>query len=203
MNLQSVYHSSLTPLTFIERNRQVYPNKTAIIYGEQRFTYSQFAARIHRLASALTKAGIEKSDGLRPTEGERVAFFCFNIPPMLEAHFAVPLAGGVLVSINTRLTSQEVAYILNDCGAKFLFVDTELADVIRPIQDSLETVKYIINIADVSGFTPVDGEDYEAFLNTGSPEPLPWVVTDELETITINYTSGTSRRISQLFRRNH
>ncbi|MBD2504710.1 acyl--CoA ligase family protein [Anabaena azotica] len=184
MNIQSVYHSILTPLTFIERNRQVYPNKTAIIYGEQRFTYSQFAARIHRLASALQDTGMEV--------GDRVAFFCFNIPPMLEAHFAVPLAGGVLVSINTRLTSQELAYILNDCGAKFLFLDTELADIIRPIQDSLKTVKYIINIADVPGFTSVDGEDYEAFLNTGSPEPLPWAVTDELETITINYTSGTS-----------
>lgn len=184
MNLESVYHSILTPITFIERNRKVYPNKTAIIYGEQSFTYSQFAARIHRLASALRDTGMEK--------GDRVAFFCFNIPQMLEAHFAVPLAGGVLVSINTRLTSPEVAYILNDCGAKFLFVDTELADIIRPIQDSLQTVKYIINIEDIKGFTPVNGEDYEAFLNTGSPEPLPWVVTDELETITINYTSGTS-----------
>ncbi|QLE58716.1 acyl--CoA ligase family protein [Nostoc sp. TCL26-01] len=184
MNLRSVYHSILTPLTFIERNRKVYAHKVAIIYGEQRFTYQQFASRIHRLASALQDKGLEK--------GDRVALFCFNTPPMLEAHFAVPLAGGVMVAINTRLTSPEVAYILNDCGAKFLFVDTELAEIIRPIQDKLETVKYIINIHDIAGFNPVDGDEYESFLKTGSPEPLPWLVTDEFETITINYTSGTS-----------
>ncbi|MEH1779732.1 MAG: AMP-binding protein [Nostoc sp.] len=94
---------------------------------------------------------------------------------MLEAHFAVPLVGGILVFINTRLAPQEVAYILNNCGAKFLFIDTELANLIRPIQNSLETVKHIINITDVEGFEPLDGEDYEAFLQTGSPTPLSWV----------------------------
>ncbi|BAY61683.1 putative AMP-binding enzyme [Calothrix brevissima NIES-22] len=184
MNPELVYRSLLTPLTFIQRNAKVYSHKVAIIYQQKRFTYGEFAARINCLASALRHSGLEK--------GDRVAFFCFNTPPMLEAHFAVPLAGGILVAINTRLAPQEVAYILNDCGAKFLFVDTELANIIRPIQDSLETVKHIINISDVAEFTPLVGEDYEAFLQTGNPEPVPWVITDEMETISINYTSGTS-----------
>ncbi|MBD2625991.1 acyl--CoA ligase family protein [Trichormus variabilis] len=184
MNSAAVYHRILTPLTFIERNAKVYRDKIAIIYGQQHFTYSQFAARINCLASALRHAGMET--------GERVAFFSFNTPQMLEAHFAVPLAGGILVSINTRLASEEVAYILNDSGAKFLFVDTELADLIRPVQNILKTVKHIINVIDIEGFTPLGGEDYEAFLQTGNSESLPWVIRDEMETISINYTSGTS-----------
>lgn len=184
MNLETVSRSILTPLSFLERNAQVYADKVAIIYGEQHFTYAQFARRVNCLASALRHAGIEK--------GDRVAFFAFNTPPVLEAHFGVPLAGGILVSINTRLSSQEVAYILNDSGVKFLFVDTELAQVIRPIQNSLETVKHIINISDIAGFETLDVQDYEAFLQTGSPATLPWVIQDEMETISINYTSGTS-----------
>lgn len=184
MNLQPVYQSILTPLTFLERNRQVYADKVAIISDHQRYTYAEFAARVNCLASALRNTGLEK--------GDRVAFFCFNTHQMLEAHFGVPLAGGILVSINTRLTSLEVSYILNDCGAKFLFVDTELANIIRPIQSSLETVQYIINIDDFKDYEPLDGQDYEAFLQTGNPQSLPWVIADEMETITINYTSGTS-----------
>ncbi len=184
MNSTPVYQSILTPLTFLERNAQVYRNQVAIIYGQQRLTYREFASRVNYLASALHKTGLEK--------GDRVAFFCFNTPPMLEAHFAIPLAGGVLVSINTRLAPQEVANILHDCGAKFLFVDTELAEIIRPIQNLLETVKYIINIRDIEGYEALPGEDYEAFLQTGDSHTLPWVITDEMETISINYTSGTS-----------
>ncbi|BBD63329.1 putative AMP-binding enzyme (plasmid) [Nostoc sp. HK-01] len=184
MNHGAVERSILTPLTFIQRNAKVYNHKIAITYNQKHFTYSEFAERINYLASALRQAGLKK--------GERVAFFCFNTPSMLEAHFAVPLAGGVLVSINTRLAPQEVAYILNDCGAKFLFVDTELANIIRPIQNSLETVKQIINITDIEGFELIDGEDYEAFLQIGQSHPLSWIITDEMETISINYTSGTS-----------
>ncbi|WP_445627244.1 acyl--CoA ligase family protein [Nostoc sp. DSM 114167] len=184
MNPEAVDRSFLTPLTFIRRNAKVYSHKVSIIYNQKRFTYREFAERINCLASALHHAGLEK--------GDRVAFFCFNTPPMLEAHFAVPLIGGILVSINTRLASQEVAYILNDCGAKFLFIDTELTNIIRPIQNSLKTVKYIINISDNQGFEPINGEDYEAFIQTGNPTPLPWVITDEMDTISINYTSGTS-----------
>ena len=84
MNLPPICHSVLTPLSFLDRSREVYPNKVAIVYGEQRLTYAQFAARVNRLASALRVAGLQK--------GDRVAFLCPNIPPMLAAHFGVPLA---------------------------------------------------------------------------------------------------------------
>jgi fatty-acyl-CoA synthase len=184
MNSKEVYQSILTPLSFLARSAKVYRDKIAIIYGEQSFTYSQFANRVNCLASALRRAGIQP--------GEPVAFFAFNTPQMLEAHFGVPLAGGVLVCINTRLSSQEVAYILNDSKAKFLFVDTELAEIISPVKNELKTVEHIINISDLSENTSLNGIDYENFLETGNSEFLPWIINNEFDTISINYTSGTS-----------
>jgi fatty-acyl-CoA synthase len=111
---------------------------------------------------------------------------------MLEAHFGVPLAGAILVAINIRLAPNEVAYILNHSGAKFLFVDSELAATIRPILDRLPTVTTIVNIRDVPIGESLPGPDYESFLADGSSEPLPRLVQDEAETISINYTSGTT-----------
>src|SRR4029453_2078962 len=136
--------------------------------------YRTFAERVDRLASALQAAGLRK--------GDRVAFLCPNIPPMVEAHFAVPAAGGILVAINTRLNAQEVAYILRHSGARFLFVDTSLKSLIAPL--------------DLSGIVviPIDdtgaaGDPYEDFLATGFAEPVSTVLADEDETIAINYTS--------------
>ena len=182
----NVYRSLLSPLKFLMRNRDVYANKTAVIYGEQRFTYSQFAARVDRLASALQKVGLQK--------GDRVAFLSPNIPPLLEAHFAVPLAGGVLVSINTRLSSGEIAYILQHSGATFLFVDTELTPLIRSKLSELPELKQIVNIVDVSNGASLDGTDYESFLLSGSTERLPFPTSDEDDIVSINYTSGTTGR---------
>jgi acyl-CoA synthetase (AMP-forming)/AMP-acid ligase II len=185
-NESKVYRSLLTPLRFVERNAHVYPDKAAVVHGDKQYTYREFGERVNRLASALRAGGLE--------HGDRAAFLCPNIPPLLEAHFGVPLAGGVLVAINTRLSPNEVAYILNHSGSKFLFVDTELAATIKPVLDQLETVKTIVNICDAPVGTPLDGTDYEAFLSAGSPEPVPWVLEDEEETISINYTSGTTGR---------
>src|SRR5688572_32007158 len=94
-------------------------------------TYPELQVRVWRLASALQRAGIEA--------GDRVAFLCPNIPPMLEGHYAVPLINAVLVAINTRLSSDEICYILNHSGAKALCVDTELAKLIEPIKDRKST----------------------------------------------------------------
>lgn len=181
-----VYRSLLTPLRFVERSASVFRDKIAVMNGETRFTYAEFGARVNRLASALRGAGL--------VHGDRVAFLSPNIPPMLEAHFGVPLAGGVLVTINTRLSSGEVAYILNHSGSKFLFVDSELAVTVRPVLDQLENVHTIVNILDTPTGAPLDGPDYEGFLNSGSPRPLTWLVEEEDETISINYTSGTTGR---------
>src|SRR5690349_6904563 len=110
-----VYRSHLTPLRFLQRSANVFREKPAVVYGDRSWSYPELAARVHRLASALRAAGIER--------GDRVAVLIPNIPPMLEAHFGVPLSGGVLVAINTRLSTDEIQYILTHSGAKGLIVD--------------------------------------------------------------------------------
>jgi fatty-acyl-CoA synthase len=180
----AVNYTPLTPLSFLIRSAAVYPDKTAVVHGTQRYTYHQFQQRVNRLATALQAAGLQK--------GDRVAFLCPNIPPMLEAHFGVPLAGCILVAINTRLSSSEIAYILNHSGAKVLFVDSELAALVRPIRDQLCRLETVVNVYDIEGYDGLDGLSYEAFLNTGSEVPVVKPLQDETEPISINYTSGTT-----------
>ena len=184
MDIQSVFYDVLTPVHFISRSAMIYPQKTAVVYNEKRYTYQEFYARVNRLGSALRKAGIGK--------GDKVAFICPNTPSMLEAHFAVPMIGAVLVSVNIRLASPEISYIVNHSDAKALFVDNEFAGVVTPIIKELVQVRTIVNICDISAEKPLPGMDYEEFLATGSEEPIPPVVDDEYQNITINYTSGTT-----------
>src|SRR5262249_16459449 len=139
----------------------------AILYGRQQWTYAQFARRVHQFASSLRAWGLHK--------GDRVAFLCPNVPAMLEAHFAVPLAGGLLVTLNTRLTPDDIRAILNHSEARVLFVDTELSHLVAPVRDSLASVELIVDIVDDQAGLSNDrlaGSDYEAFLATGRPEPL-------------------------------
>src|SRR5262245_16446729 len=171
-----VYRSYLTPLRFLQRSAYVFRNKPAIVYGERSWTYPEMAERVNRLASALRGLGLRK--------GDRVAALLPNIPPMLEAHFGVPLAGGILVAINTQLKGEEIAYILNHSGARVLIVDTELATGIEPVFHQLRTVETVVSVADVSGGLHLPGPEYEAFLAGGSPAPLDWPVEDEEEVIT-------------------
>ncbi|MCC7022549.1 MAG: long-chain-fatty-acid--CoA ligase [Thermomicrobiales bacterium] len=179
-----VHHSHLTPLRFLQRSASVFRQKPAVVYGDRSWTYPELEARVNRLASSLTAAGVAR--------GDRVAFLAPNIPPLLEAHFAVPLAGAILVAINTRLSSSEVAYILRHSGAKALVVDTELAHLVESLLGDLPDLKLVVNIEDVPGGTRLPGPDYEAFLAGGSPEPLDWPLEDEDETLAIDYTSGTT-----------
>jgi fatty-acyl-CoA synthase len=174
---EKVYRTELTPLSFLERSASLFPDKIAVVHGDRQYTYRQFAWRVNRLASHLRAVGLHKHD--------RVAFLCPNTPALLEAHFAVPAAGGILVAVNTRLNTQEIDYILKHSGAKFLFVDAELAPVIEPL--NLEATQ-VVRIDD-SG-SPED--PYEAFLAVSSPEPVESWLEDEEETISINYTSGTT-----------
>jgi fatty-acyl-CoA synthase len=174
-----VYRTELTPVSFLERSAYVFPDKVAVIHGDRRYTYRQFEERANRLASALRGAGLAKHD--------RVGFICPNIPPMLEAHYGVLMAGGILVAINIRLSSDEIGYILEHSGAKFLFVDREFEGLIRPLD--LAGVK-VVRVDD----TGAPGDPYEDFLAGGSPAPVPSSLEDEDETICINYTSGTTGR---------
>ncbi|HVB96291.1 MAG TPA: acyl--CoA ligase family protein [Chloroflexota bacterium] len=178
-----VWLQKLSPIWFAQRNGEVFRNQTAVVYGDRCYTYGEFAERVNRLASSL------RQHGLRP--GDRVAFLCPNIPPMLEAHFAVPLAGGVLVAINVRLSAAEIGHILVDSGATFLFVDSELS----PLVDSAAAPSLrMVNIFDTPAPSPLVGPSYEEFLAAGRPTPVePWLAS-EYDTIAINYTSGTTGR---------
>jgi fatty-acyl-CoA synthase len=174
---EKVYRSELTPVSFLRRSAYMFPEKTAVVYGGRRYSYLELEERVDRLSSRLGDAGLKK--------GDRVAFLCPNTPPMLEAHFAVPAAGLVLVAINTRLGKDEVSYIVEHSGAKMVFVDAELEKLLADV-DGVETVR----IDD----TGEQGDPYEDYLAGGSPEPAPDVLEDEEETISINYTSGTTGR---------
>jgi fatty-acyl-CoA synthase len=170
------HREELTPLSFLERSVLVYPQRVAISYEGRHYTYRELGERVNRLASALLRAGLEK--------GDRVAYVCPNIPALLEAHFAVPLAGGVLVALNYRLGAEDIARILDHSGARFLFVDHEFEHLAANAGDRVSVVR----IDD----TGVSDDPYEAFLAQGSPEPLASVVVDENDAISINYTSGTT-----------
>jgi len=174
-----VNRTELTPVSFLVRSADVFPDKAAVVHGSRRYTYRQLAERVNRLASALRAVGLQKHD--------RVAFICPNIPPMLEAHYGVPAAGGILVAINTRLSSDEIGYILQHSGSKFLFVDAELEGLIKPLE--LGDMK-VVRVDD----TGAAGDPYEDFLAGGSPEPVESWLESEDETISINYTSGTTGR---------
>jgi acyl-CoA synthetase (AMP-forming)/AMP-acid ligase II len=184
MNEPSVNFDILTPVQFLIRSANVYPDKTAVIHGKSRYTYKEFYARVNRLADALKKQGIGVDD--------KVAFLCPNIPPMLEAHYAVPMIGAVLVSINIRLSSKEIAYIINHSDSKAVFVDSEFAKSIQPVISELDNVKFFVNICDGVDDKPLAGTDYESFLASGSPDPMPVAVDSERQVATINYTSGTT-----------
>ena len=173
------FRTELTPVSFLRRSAYVFPDKIAMVHGERRYTYRQFEERANRLASGLRAAGLRHLD--------RVAFICPNTPAMLEAHFGVPAAGLVLVPINTRLNSDEIGYILQHSGSKFVFVDHELEGLVKPLD--LAGVR-VIRVDD----TGAAGDPYEDFLAGASPEPCePWL-EDEMETLSINYTSGTTGR---------
>jgi fatty-acyl-CoA synthase len=171
-----VFRTELNPVDFLRRAAYVYPEKTAMVDGERRYSYGRLAERSWRLANALRSAGLRK--------GDRVATLLFNSPQMLEAHFGVPAAGGVLVAINNRLASPEVGYILEHSGTRLLLLDSELEPLVAPLALSNVTV-IRCDIGDTES-------QYEQFLTAASGEmPDSWL-EDEEETISINYTSGTT-----------
>jgi fatty-acyl-CoA synthase len=171
------FRLELSPLTFLQRNSIALSEKTAVVHGERRYDYAELQRRCNRLASALKDRGLKKH--------ERVAVLCPNSPALLEAHFGVPLARGVLVPMNTRASEEELAYILEDSGARFLFVDASLYPLVEDVEiDGLE----IIVVQD----TAEPDDPYEEFLASGSADPIESPIRSEDEPISINYTSGTT-----------
>jgi fatty-acyl-CoA synthase len=167
-----VYREELSPVNWIERAGDVFADRVAVVDGPVSYTWKQFRARSRRFASALRKAGLKK--------GDRIAFLAWNSEPMLLAHYGVPQAGGVLVAINTRLSADEVAYIVEHSGSKMVFHSADLEASLAGVPDGVRRV----NLA--TGF--------EDFLAGGSDGPVDSWLEDEYETIAIDYTSGTTGR---------
>ncbi|BCN50996.1 MULTISPECIES: acyl--CoA ligase family protein [Prescottella] len=187
----SANHTPLSPLRFLDRSATVFPDKTAIVHGDRRYTYREFADEVARLARVLRS---------RIEPGDRIAYLCPNTPEMLMAHFAVPLAGGVLVALNSRLAGPELEYILDHAGVKILFVDSELVGSVRTVRENVGSVVEIVEIPDSTVPYPdvpagVATARYDEFLTNrdgAADAPLHWGVDDEQQVIAINYTSGTT-----------
>ena len=175
-----------TPLGFLAWAEQVYGGKTAVVHGDTSYTYADFAARCRRLASALAGRGV----GL----GDTVAVMAPNSPPMLEAHYGVPMIGAVLNALNFRLDANSIAFILNHGEAKVLLTDRELSPVIKDALAELGRDIIVIDIDDplAAGGELLGEKDYEAFLAEGD-ENFKWSPPgDEWQAICLNYTSGTT-----------
>jgi fatty-acyl-CoA synthase len=180
-------YQPLTPLTFLERAANTFPDRVAVIHGKQRFTYSQFFERSRKLASALAQRGIGK--------GDTVAVMLANTPPMLEAHYGVPMTGAVLNTLNTRLDAAALAFILDHGEAKVLITDREFAVTINETL-KLAKAKPIVIDYDDPEFSQTGeklGEiEYEAFIAEGDPQFEPRLPGDEWDAVSLNYTSGTT-----------
>ena len=177
----------LTPLSFLPRAADVYPDQTAIIHGRRSWSYRQFYARTRQLASALKNRGI--------TRGDTVAVVLPNTPAMLEAHYGVPMAGAVLNSINTRLDAAIIAFTLDHGGAKVLITDREFSAVVRDALTICKAKPLVVDYDDPE-FTGA-GErigtiEYEDFLREGDASFAWQMPDDEWDAIALNYTSGTT-----------
>ena len=178
----------LTPLSFLPRTALMFADKPSVIYGSRRYVWSQTYERCKRLASALVKAGLQKHD--------TVAVMAANTPELVECHFGVPMAGGVLNTINVRLDASTVAYILNHGEARFLLTDTGFSKTIKQAlaeigRDDIIVVDIIDDEAKPEGEC-LGQTDYEAFIAGGDPEFKWEMPKDEWDPIALNYTSGTS-----------
>ena len=181
-------HVPLTPVSFLRRSALIHPDRTAVIHGDRKFSYREFQARVWRLANALKQRGIGP--------GDTVSAMLPNIPAMLELHYAVPMLGAVLNTINTRLDAGTVAYILDHGEAKALFTDREYSGVIKDALERTERKLLVVDIDDplFDGGELVGETDYESFIAGPLAEDPGIAVSDEWQAIALNYTSGTTGR---------
>ena len=179
----------LSPLSFIERTAEVYPDCIAIVHGDLRQTWAQTYARTRQLASALQKAGIRKND--------TVAVMLPNTPPMVEAHFGVPMSGAVLNTLNTRLDPEAIAFMLDHGEAKAVIVDPEFAGTMsKALKLRQRSEPLLVIDTEDALFTGeavrIGSSTYEAFIAGGDPAFTWQLPADEWDAIALNYTSGTT-----------
>jgi fatty-acyl-CoA synthase len=166
------FRQELSPINFIERAGTVYAERIAVVDGEVSYTWAQFRVRARQMAHALRNRGLK--------QGDRVAFVALNGEPLLLAHFAVPLAGGVLVAINTRWSAEEIGYVIQHSGARLVFYTPGLEALLGAIPNDVPQV--------------ATTAEFEALVASGSVEPVQSWLESEDEAISINYTSGTTGR---------
>jgi fatty-acyl-CoA synthase len=179
-------YTPLSPLSLIARTAYTYPHHLAVVHGDRRYTWAETYARSRRLASALSKAGI----GV----GDTVALLASNTPEMVEAHFGVPMTGGVLNTLNTRLDAEAIAFMLQHGGAKVLITDTEFSPTVEKALAQRDSKPLVIDIVDAlgPGGKRLGATDYEAFIVGGDPAYAWQHPADEWNAISLNYTSGTT-----------
>ncbi len=183
-------YAALTPLSFIDRTASIWPEQLAVIHGPRRSSWGETYARCRRLASML------QSWGIGP--GDTVSCMLANTPEMVELHFGVPMTGGVLNTLNTRLDAEAIAFMLGHAEAKVLVTDTEFAPTVRAALAKLSVKPRVIDVVDALGPAAKDaaarlGEcDYEAFIGEGDAGFAWQPPQDEWQAISLNYTSGTT-----------
>jgi fatty-acyl-CoA synthase len=180
-------YQPLTPLGFLARAAQVFPDHPAVVHGAQSCSYAVFYARARRLASALSKFGIGKND--------TVSVMLPNVPAMLDAKFGVPMAGAVLHSMNTRLDAANIAFMIDHAETKLLITDTEFSGIIAQALQLCSRKPVVVDYADpvFPGLgSRLSDIEYEDFLKTGDPDFTWKMPDDEWDAITLNYTSGTT-----------
>lgn len=174
----------LTPIRFLRYAEEQYPRRTAVVCGANRFNYAQFADRVARLAGALRAQGVEP--------GDRVAFLSTNCHRLLEAYYGVIEAGAVLLPLNVRLAPQELAYILNDSGAKLLFLQEMFLPAVESFRGSLTGVQSFF-LSDADPNRPwLAPKNYEALFAESEPYRSDFMAVDENSLAELFYTSGTS-----------
>ncbi|MDF2598637.1 MAG: putative acyl-activating enzyme 1, peroxisomal [Methylobacterium brachiatum] len=180
-------HQPLTPLLYLERAAQVFPDQVAVIHGGLRRTYRELYARSRRLASALARRGLGR--------GDTVAALLANTPEMIECHYGVPMTGAVLNTLNTRLDAAAIRFCLQHGEAKVLITDREFARTAAAALEGLEPKPFVIDVDDPDYDGPgarLGETAYEAFLAQGDPAHDWALPGDEWDAITLNYTSGTT-----------
>jgi fatty-acyl-CoA synthase len=176
----------LTPVHFLAHTAAIFPDRTAVIHGDNRYSYREFAQRCRRLASALRQRGVGP--------GDTVSVIAPNIPAHLEAHYGVPLTGAVLNSINIRLDANTIGFILDHGECDVLLVDGQFADVAREALAIAGRSPLVVDLDDALGPRDVSIGDlnYETLLAEGDPEYSDSGITDEWQSLALNYTSGTT-----------
>jgi fatty-acyl-CoA synthase len=175
----------LSPVGFLQRTAEIYPQRTAVIYGARRQTWRETLQRCRRLASALAGHGVER--------GDTVAVMSPNLPEAFEAHFGVPMAGAVLNMLNIRLDADAIAFILKHGEAKVLLTEGEFAPVVKEALSRLDEKPLVVDIVDPAApGERIGSVDYETFLAGGDPEFAAVTPHDEWDAIALNYTSGTT-----------